>query len=198
MMGAGKSTVGRALAKHLSWDFVDTDTLVEQQTGVRVPVIFDLEGEAGFRKRESHALSCLLGRTRLVVATGGGIVLAPENRALLARLGSVVYLRASAQELYQRTRFDKNRPLLQSPNPCLVIEALLSQRVSLYESCANLVVDTGRQPLLQLIHDMCQQLQLNLRNKAEPSKAGGSRSAASVRRKPGRPKKTTPVSSVKS
>lgn len=156
MMGAGKSTVGKALAKHLSWEFVDTDHLIEQQTGVSIPTIFEIEGEAGFRRRESHVLTGLEGREGLVVATGGGIVLAEENRLTLKRVGSVVYLSASAAELYQRTRLDKNRPLLQGPNPRKKIEELLALRLPLYKSVADVVVETGRQPVSQLVNKICQ------------------------------------------
>lgn len=151
-MGAGKSTVGKALAKHLSWEFTDTDHLIEQQTGVSIPVIFEIEGEQGFRRRESQALASFVGRQRQVIATGGGIVLAPENRAILKRLGSVVYLSASSAELYQRTKLDKNRPLLQGPNPRRKIEELLLARHSLYQECANVIIETGRQPVYQIIH----------------------------------------------
>jgi shikimate kinase len=185
MMGAGKSTVGKALAKHLSWGFVDTDALIEKQTGVRVPLLFELEGEAGFRRRETQVLSGLQGQTQMVVATGGGIVLSPENRTMLASLGTVIYLRATAQELYQRTRFDKNRPLLQGPNPSAVLENLLAQRTPLYEACANMVVETGRQPVSELIQDMCQQLQLNL-------KPGRTTSGLSKSRNPSQTKNARP------
>lgn len=161
MMGAGKSTVGKALAKHLSWDFFDTDHLIEQQTGVSIPTIFEIEGEAGFRRRESMVLASFEGKQSLVVATGGGVVLSEENRTVLKRMGAVIYLGASAAELYQRTRLDKNRPLLQGPNPRKKIEELLIQRQPLYQEVANLVIETGRQPVSQLVDKICTSLQLN-------------------------------------
>lgn len=158
MMGAGKSTVGKALAKHLSWEFLDTDHVIEHQTGVAIPTIFEIEGEAGFRRRESAVLSSFLGRTGLVVATGGGVVLSAENRAVMKQLGPVVYLSASAGELYQRTRLDKNRPLLQAPNPRKRIEELLIQRSPLYQEVADVEIETGRQPVSQLVEKICQLL----------------------------------------
>ena len=161
MMGAGKSTVGKALAKHLSWEFIDTDHLIEQQTGVSIPVIFEIEGEAGFRRRESHALASFVGKQGVVVATGGGIVLAPENRATLKQIGPVVYLSASASELYQRTRLDKNRPLLQGPNPRRKIEELLNLRLPLYKEVADIAVETGRQPVSHLVSKICKALALD-------------------------------------
>jgi shikimate kinase len=160
MMGAGKSTVGRALARHLSWGFSDTDHVIEQQTGVSIPVIFEIEGVEGFRKRESMALRGFVNERQHVLATGGGIVLAPENRVLLKQVGSVVYLRASAHELYQRTRLDKNRPLLQAPNPRQRLEELLIQRRPLYESVADVIVETGRQPVHLIVQKICSALGL--------------------------------------
>ena len=160
MMGAGKSTVGKALAKHLSWEFTDTDHLIEQQTGVSIPVIFEIEGEAGFRRRESMALAGFAGKDRQVIATGGGIVLAAENREILKLIGSVVYLSAAGAELYQRTRLDKNRPLLQGPNPRRKIEELLTARSPLYRECADVVIETGRQPVYQIVQKISHALKL--------------------------------------
>lgn len=159
-MGAGKSTVGKALAKHLSWEFTDTDHLIEHQTGVSIPVIFEIEGESGFRRRESAALSSFVGKEKQVIATGGGIVLASENREILKQIGAVVYLSASAAELYQRTRLDKNRPLLRGPNPRKKIEELLAARLPLYKECADVVVETGRQPVYQIVQKISQALNL--------------------------------------
>jgi shikimate kinase len=173
MMGAGKSTVGKALAKHLSWEFTDTDHLIEHQTGVSIPVIFEIEGEAGFRKRETTALSSFVGKERQVIATGGGIVLAPENREILKKIGAVVYLSASAAELYQRTRLDKNRPLLQGPNPRRKIEELLAARLPLYRECADVVVETGRQPVYQIVHKIGHALKSVQKGVNQPQKACG-------------------------
>lgn len=173
MMGAGKSTVGKALAKHLSWEFTDTDHLIEQQTGVSIPVIFEIEGEAGFRRRESMALASFVGKERQVIATGGGIVLAAENREMLKQIGAVVYLSASSAELYQRTRLDKNRPLLQGPNPRRKIEELLAARLPLYKECATVVIETGRQPVYQIVHKISHALKLGQKAPGIEQKATG-------------------------
>ena len=110
MMGAGKTSVGRVLAKRLGKTFCDSDHVIEERTGVRIPVIFDIEGEEGFRSRERAVISELTQRDNIVLATGGGAVLDAENRALLRERGTVVYLRAAVRELINRTRHDKNRP----------------------------------------------------------------------------------------
>lgn len=117
MMGAGKSTVGVRLARRLDRVFVDVDRELESRLGVDIPTVFDLEGEAGFRRRESHLIEELSGREGLVMATGGGAVLLPANREALASRGLVVYLRATPADLWQRLRRDKHRPLLRSENP---------------------------------------------------------------------------------
>src|SRR5690606_8104953 len=114
-----KTTVGRLVAKHLNKEFYDSDHEIERRTGVRVPLIFELEGEAGFRRRESAVIEDLASGSDIVLATGGGAVLLPENRQILKRNGTVVYLRANVNELWQRTRNDKNRPLLQTADPRL-------------------------------------------------------------------------------
>lgn len=154
-MGAGKSTVGKALAKHLSWDFLDTDHLIEHQTGVSIPTIFEIEGEDGFRKRETQVLKSLAGRSHFVLATGGGIVVRPENHELLKRLGAVIHLSASVNDLYNRTKLDKNRPLLKTPNPRRRIEELTAQRGPLYHQVADVSLETGRQSVSQLVQRIC-------------------------------------------
>ena len=110
MMGAGKTTVGKALANSLGKEFIDSDHEIQERTGVKIPVIFEIEGEAGFRKRESEVLIELVKKKNIVLATGGGAVLSQENRQILQRGGIVIYLRASVNDLYRRTRHDKNRP----------------------------------------------------------------------------------------
>jgi shikimate kinase len=141
-MGAGKTTIGRQLAKRLHRRFVDSDHEIEARTGVRIPVIFDIEGEPGFRKRESQILAELVTEENLVMATGGGAVLAEENRRRLHDSGIVVYLCASPDVLYQRTRHDRNRPFLQVPDPLAKFEALFEQRDPLYREVAHLVIDS--------------------------------------------------------
>lgn len=151
MMGAGKTTVGRQLAKRLGKTFYDADREIEARTGVPVAVIFDIEGEAGFRKREAEVLEHLTALDDIVLATGGGAVLDPRNREHLRSRGFVIYLHALPAVLWQRTRADKTRPLLQDGDPRERLEALYALRDPLYREVADLVIDTGRQgvgPLL--------------------------------------------------
>lgn len=148
MMGAGKTTIGRHLARRLKKRFVDCDHEIEARTGVRIPLIFDIEGEAGFRKRESQVLQALSEEHGLVLATGGGAVLAPQNRRLLASSGLVIYLRVPPEELYARTKHDRNRPLLQVENPQEKLRELHAQRDPLYREIADIVLEGGgRTPL---------------------------------------------------
>jgi len=128
LMGAGKTSVGRLLAKHFNKQFLDCDLEIERRTGVKIPVIFDIEGEDGFRTRESAMLHELAGMREIVLATGGGAVVREENRRVLKQNGTVVYLRASLDDLWQRTRHDRNRPLLQNGDPRLKLEQLFKQR----------------------------------------------------------------------
>jgi shikimate kinase len=154
LMGAGKTSVGRLLAKRLGKHFVDCDQEIEARTGVRVPVIFEIEGEAGFRLREAQVLDALTAMHDVVLATGGGAVLRPENRAALAGRGFVIYLRAQPRDLWQRTRHDKNRPLLQTDDPLGRLQELYDLRDPLYREVADLVVDTGRQSVAVLIEQL--------------------------------------------
>ena len=150
-MGAGKTTVGRSLAKNLGAVFYDTDQEIEKRTGVRVPVIFEMEGEGGFRKREIGMIDELSQMQNIVLATGGGAVIAPENREHLKSRGIVIYLRASVQDLYIRTRFDRNRPLLQNTNAQAKLQELFSARDPLYREVATYIVDTGNQPVINIV-----------------------------------------------
>ena len=150
LMGAGKTSVGRLLAKQFRKTFYDCDLEIERRTGVKVPVIFEIEGEEGFRARESVVLRELAGLHDIVLATGGGAVLREENRRFLRQQGTVVYLRASLEDLWQRTRHDRNRPLLQTADPRAKLEELFLQRDPLYREVATLVVDTGNQSLRSL------------------------------------------------
>jgi shikimate kinase len=151
MMGAGKTSVGRILAKRLNKEFVDSDHVIEERTGVRIPVIFEIEGEAGFRHRESQVIDELTGRQGIVLATGGGAVLAERNRDLLRSRGTVVYLRASVKDLLHRTRHDKNRPLLQTADPRARLTELFQLRDPLYREVAHVTIDTGSQSLAVLL-----------------------------------------------
>lgn len=151
MMGAGKSSVGRQLAKHLRKSFYDSDHEIERRTGVRIPLIFEIEGEAGFRRREAEVLAELARLPDIVLATGGGVVLDPGNRRCLAESGTVIYLRASPRELWHRTRHDRNRPLLRTADPLARLEELTRQRDPLYTEIADLIVDTGSQTVRTLV-----------------------------------------------
>ena len=144
MMGAGKTTVGRELARRLNLRFADCDHELIARTGVSVPIIFEFEGEAGFRQRESRLLAELLDESDIVIATGGGIVLDPANRALLSERGTVIYLNVPPHVLWERTRRDRNRPLLQVENPRERIEELHHQRDPLYREVADIIVDGER------------------------------------------------------
>lgn len=143
MPGSGKSTIGRGLAKALGRPFMDLDHEIEVRCGVAIPVIFEIEGEQGFRKRESQVLQEVAQLPDTVVATGGGAVLAPQNRVLLSTEGTVVYLKASVDELYRRTSRDRNRPLLATNDPKGRLQELFDQRGAIYESLADIVLETG-------------------------------------------------------
>ncbi len=154
MMGSGKSTVGRRLAYALGREFVDADRELEARLNVPIPTIFELEGEAGFRKRESLLLDELSTRQGIVVATGGGVVLAQCNRELLRERTFVIYLKASLPELWHRLRHDKGRPLLRAANPRERIAELVQARDPLYDEVAHLEVLTSRQPVERLVVDI--------------------------------------------
>lgn len=170
MMGAGKTSVGRMLARKLGKTFYDSDQVIEARTGVRIPVIFELEGEGGFRSRESAVIEELTRLSGIVLATGGGAVLAESNRQLLRSRGVVVYLRASVNELWGRTRHDRNRPLLNTPDPLARLRDLHAQRDPLYREVAHVVVDTGTQSVKSLVQRLERQL-LTAGRDAEPAPA---------------------------
>jgi len=159
-MGAGKTTVGRAVARRLERPFFDSDHEIEARTGARIPVIFELEGETGFREREAHMIDELSAREGIVLATGGGAVLRAENRAALKERGFVVYLRAHPHDLWLRTRRDKNRPLLQTEDPKGRLEALYEQRDPLYREVADFVIETGRPSVNGLVNMVLMQLDM--------------------------------------
>ncbi|MCB5188756.1 shikimate kinase AroK [Methylobacillus caricis] len=158
LMGAGKTTIGRIIARHLDKTFYDTDHEIERRTGVTIPVIFEVEKEDGFRRREASVIDELVNMQNIVLATGGGAVLLPENRDNLKQNGVVIYLRANVHELWLRTRNDKNRPLLQGDNPRKKLEQLFAQRDPLYREVASIVVDTGGQPVSAIVHQIEQKL----------------------------------------
>lgn len=140
-MGAGKTTIGRHLARLLGKSFVDLDQEIEQSCGADIAWIFDVEGEVGFRKRESAMLREVASRNNMVIATGGGAVLDSENRVLMKRSGTVVYLSVAAKVLYNRMQQDTKRPLLQVGDKKAVIESIVKEREPLYKEIADIVVD---------------------------------------------------------
>jgi shikimate kinase len=143
-MGVGKTTIGKVLADQLKLDFYDSDREIEASTGADIPWIFDVEGETGFRLREARMIADLTARKGIVLATGGGAVLAAENRQHLKERGFVVYLRASLSQQLERTSRDRNRPLLQTPDPAARIAELMKIRDPLYRETADIEVDTNR------------------------------------------------------
>jgi len=151
MMGSGKSTMGRTLAKHLGKVFVDSDEEIQKRTGVNIPHIFDVEGESGFRLRETAAIADLVKRDNMVLATGGGAVLAEQNRTLLQECGIVIYLRTNVHDLWHRTRHDRNRPLLQTADPYGKLKELFQQRDPLYQQLADIVIQSGKQSVHSLM-----------------------------------------------
>ena len=154
LMGAGKTTIGRSLARRLERAFIDSDREIEARTGVTIPTIFEIEGEEGFRKREAQVIADLACLSEQVVATGGGAILRQENRECLRQSGFVVYISVPPQTLWERTRRDRNRPLLQVKDPLLRLKELYVQRDPLYRDVAHLVIDASRmnaQGVLQLL-----------------------------------------------
>ncbi|OEY66625.1 shikimate kinase AroK [Marinobacter sp. X15-166B] len=143
-MGAGKTTIGRMLARDLGYEFVDIDRLIEERCGANIPWIFDVEGEAGFRQRETAMLAELASAEGMVIATGGGAVMKPENHEYLQRAAQVVYLKTSIEQQVERTRRDRNRPLLQNDDPEAVLRSLFVVRDPIYTGLADVVMHTDR------------------------------------------------------
>lgn len=159
-MGAGKSTVGRRLAQALGVPFFDSDREIEQRTGANIPLIFELEGESGFRTREHNMIEELTAKEHFVLATGGGAVLDPENRRRMAAQGQVVYLHATVDQQLARTSRDQNRPLLQTDDPRARLESLLAVRDPLYREIADLVVETDRRSVQSVVQEILRRLGL--------------------------------------
>ncbi|MDM5176237.1 bifunctional shikimate kinase/3-dehydroquinate synthase AroKB [Massilia sp. DJPM01] len=158
LMGAGKTTIGRILARKLGKRFIDSDHEIEARTGATIPWIFEIEGEASFRRREAEVIRDLTAQDGIVLATGGGAVLDPASRAFLKQRGRVVYLRASVSSIMLRTTHDKSRPLLQTADPRKKLEELTAQREPLYREIADLVIDTGRPNVQSMVQTILTQL----------------------------------------
>jgi 3-dehydroquinate synthase len=176
LMGAGKTTIGRILARKLGLKFIDSDHEIEARTGASIPWIFEIEGETSFRRREADVIRDLCGQEGLVLATGGGAILNADSRALLKSRGTVVYLRATVNSILQRTAHDKNRPLLQTADPRKKLEELMAVRDPLYTEIADLVIDTGRPNVQSMVQTILTQLDTmaceaspNCVTQAEPS-----------------------------
>ena len=150
LMGSGKTSVGKVLARMLGKLFVDSDHELERVTGVGIPVIFEIEGESGFRERERKMIADLVIRDNIVLATGGGAILAPENRNNLKSNGTVIYLRAPIKALLRRTQRDRHRPLLRVADPAAKLQELFDARDPLYREAASLIFDTSNQSVVAL------------------------------------------------
>ena len=159
LMGSGKTTIGRALAKRLGKRFVDADHEIEARTGASIPLIFEIEGEASFREREADVIRDLTAEEGIVLATGGGAILNADSRAFLKSRGTVVYLSASTASIMQRTSHDKNRPLLQTADPKARIEELSRQRSPLYQEVADIIIETGRPNVQSVVQNVLAQLE---------------------------------------
>ncbi len=153
-MGAGKSTIGRQLAKQLRLEFHDSDHEIEARTGVDIPLIFELEGEAGFRKRESAMIDEMTQIKGIVLATGGGAILDPVNRDHLTSRGQVIYLHASVDQQLARTRRDRNRPLLQTADPRRRLEELMAVREPIYRETAYRVINTDGKRVREVVQEI--------------------------------------------
>ena len=160
-MGAGKSTVGKLLAKKLGRRFLDADHVIEDRCGVKIPVIFEMEGEDGFRKREAQAIKDITAEHDVILATGGGAVLLPENRQFLSERGTVIYLHANPMELWHRTKGGEGRPLLKNGDAKKILENLYAIRDPLYREIADYVIETGKSSVNQLVNTLIMQLELS-------------------------------------
>ena len=162
-MGSGKTTIGRRLAKQLGRTFYDTDKVITERTGVDIPLIFELEGEEGFRKREAVVVDDMTRKEGIVLATGGGSILLPENRNLLGARGFCIYLKTTVEQQLLRTGKDRNRPLLQTDDPRKTLEELMAHRDPLYTQVADLVMETDAKAVGAMVEEVIQRLEaLNL------------------------------------
>lgn len=164
LMGAGKSTIGRSLAKKLKKEFYDSDRVIEERTGVDIATIFEIEGEQGFRDRETQVLRELCLMEDIVLATGGGAVIRDENRKNMKKFGQVVYLATTAELLFSRIRHDKSRPLMQTADPLDTLKILLQKREPYYKDVSDLVITTGKQKATVIV----KRVEMALKQKMTP------------------------------
>ncbi len=157
-MGSGKTTVGRQLAKRTRMEFVDSDHMIEERCGVSISTIFDIEGEEGFRKRETKMLTELCQLSGIVLATGGGAITSEENRILLRKSGYVVYLKTSIDTQLARTQKNQNRPLLENVDPEQKLTELMDERGELYEQEADLIVTSGQRIVSKVVDEIMSHL----------------------------------------
>ncbi len=158
-MGAGKSTVGRQLAEALGYEFRDSDQEIQRRTGVDIPTIFEFEGEEGFRKRERGVVEELAQEDGIVLATGGGVVLTPENRQQLAARGFVIYLHCSPEQQFARTARDRGRPLIDTDDPQQRLREMMAEREPIYRQVADLVVSTERRGTASVVKEIRRRLE---------------------------------------
>jgi shikimate kinase len=153
-MGAGKTTIGRKLAELLNYEFYDSDREIEHVTGVDIPWIFEIEGEAGFRRREHLMVKELSAKQNIILATGGGTILDPRNRELLSNNGVVIYLKTTVDHQLDRLSRDKRRPLLQVENRHEVLSDIMANREALYSEIADYTIETGAKPIANVVNDV--------------------------------------------
>lgn len=165
LMGAGKSTIGKQLARRLKLEFFDSDRYLEEKTGVSIPTIFSIEGESGFRDREEEVIAELTTKQGIILATGGGSILREANRQRLMQSGVVIYLKASPEQLYERIKHDTTRPLMQTAHPLQTLRDLLKTREPFYIEVADLIILSGRQRLSAVLRDIQTKLPLVAANK---------------------------------
>jgi shikimate kinase len=158
-MGAGKTTVGRQLSETLRMEFLDSDHEIQRRTGVDIPTIFEFEGEEGFRNREQAVIDELTAREGIILATGGGAILREVNRLHLSSRGFVVYLQCTPEQQFERTRRDKNRPLLQTENPLEKLKSLMRIRDPLYRQAADLVITTEGRNTQSVVREIVKSLE---------------------------------------
>ena len=154
LMGSGKTTLGKILSKKLDKQFYDSDHVIEEKLGVDVPMIFEYEGEAGFREREKDSLKQLVSKKNIVLATGGGIILSKSNRDLLSENGIVIYLKSNQKDLIKRMKNDKTRPLLKNGNIEEIIKKLCKEREPLYEEIADFEIMTKNKRIHEVVNEI--------------------------------------------